>query len=103
MPKVDKLGPKENQSPVWKHRATTGADLSPEADYVEDSLIGGNKHSATGGSRDEHNDNPGPVEKKARANYGTDTPEGPYDEDFNEGTHYEDRSQGATLTRGSID
>jgi len=103
VPKEDKLGPTENQSPQWKNHPTVGANLKPDPDYVKDSLMGGNKHSSTGGSADEYHDAPGAVEKMARDNYGTESPEGPYFEEFSEGTDYNDRSQGSTLDKGSID
>ena len=103
MPKEDKLGPEENQSPIWKHRPTIGANLKPDPDYVFDSIMGGNKHSPTGGSESEYHDQPGECEKSAKANYGIESPEGPYSEEFDEGTDYSDRSQGATLEKGSID
>lgn len=102
--KRDVLGPKENQSPVWKHRPSNGANLEPDPDYVTDSLIGGPKHTSTGGSESEYHDSPGAVEREARDNYGIETPEGPYFEEFSEGGEPpEEKSQGATLTRGSVD
>lgn len=103
MPKDDKLGPGENQSPKHKNNPTIGANVKPDQDYIDDSLIGGNKHTSTGGSESEYHDAPGECDKNARKNYGVDSPEGPYFEEFSEGSDYSDRSQGSTLDRGSID
>ena len=88
-----------NQTPIAKNRPSTGSNPSINE---RDSLIGGNKHSSTGGGQDEHR-NPGALEKQGRARFGivSGGPESVNSEETSSG-EASSASQGSTLTRAGI-
>ena len=91
------------KSYIAENRPTKGA--SPNTDKQDEAaLIGGNKHTGTGGSADEYSDRQNECTQNARGNYGIDTPALEYEDNFSEGDYPgEEKSIGATMDSGSID
>ena len=82
------------QSNRAKNHPSTGGD--PE---IEDQLTGGNKHSSSGGGRDEHSSPRNAASREAAGNDGIEA--GDPGKSTDEGGGGSQTSQGPSLTRGS--